>query len=132
MNSGVPIPKGWSISQLVLHDESEDLSAEKRPFAGNIIVQVRMDARGYQSAAEVAATDLAGLQSGLEGFNLVSQAPKPIGNATAYVVELSFRDPEGTPISQLVLYARRGPDLYMISGTHRSGDRFARVREGVL
>lgn len=121
--SKLPIPEGWGLTQLVLHYEGEGLAGDPDPFAGSVVVQLRLDAEPGADLAQLSARDLQALRGAFGTLH-----PRA---ATAGVpaLEFDFRDEGGRRLRQLVLYGRRREHVYTVTGTHVEGERFEAVRE---
>lgn len=130
--SALPLPEGWGVTQLVLHYEKEDLTREVDPFAGNAVVQLRMDVEPGTAPARVVGQDRGVLAAGLAHFKVIAEGELAVGGAPMSHLEHTFEDEEGRALQQLTLYLRRGGHLYTVSGTHRAGPRFAAIRGAVL
>lgn len=124
------IPAAWGVTQLVLHFEGEDLSREADPFAGTIVVQLRMDVGAGDTPAAVAEQDLIVLREALPKFQLAGRGDTLPG-LTAPWIDFTHDDEDGRALEQLVIYQRKGRHLYTVTGTHLAA-RFAKVRADVV
>jgi hypothetical protein len=122
----LPIPDGWGLTQTVLHYEGEDLSADPDPFAGSVVVQLRMDAEPDEDLKKLSENDVASLKGALAGFQ--SRKATEGGKSLHTSSEFSFTDEDGRALQQLILYGRRGGHVYTVTGTHVQGARFETVR----
>lgn len=124
------VPASWGLTQLVLHFEGEDLSREADPFAGTIVVQLRMDVTASDTPAAIAEQDLIVLREALPKFALAGRGDTQPGLAAPWL-DFTHDDEDGRALEQLVIYLRRGRHLYTVTGTHLSA-RFAKVRPDVV
>lgn len=121
--SNLPIPGGWGLAQMVLHYEGEELVGDPDPFAGSVVVQLRLDAEPDEALERLSARDLVDLRS-------VFGSLEPLAtSAGAPALEFGFADEDGRALQQLVLYGRRGDHAYTVTGTHVRGPRFEAVRQ---
>lgn len=128
----IELPVGWQITHMAIHYEGEDVSRDEHPFAANVLVQLRMDAIG-STPAELAISDLAILDT-LPDAERISAGPIPIeeGGRPAQHVELTFRPDGGGVLQQLIVYIGGENRVYTVTGTHRAGPRFDKIRGDVL
>lgn len=118
--TSIPLPDGWGLAQLTLHEQTIDNTGGV-PFAGTVVVQLRFDAPPGTSVDDLLASDLESFQKSFDGFQLIEK--------TGSSIEYKLRDPDhAQEVQQLVLYFSRGQDLYSLTATHRPGS-FARVKK---
>lgn len=129
-DSSFPIPDGFGLTQVVLHYEAEDLTADPDPFAGNVVVQLRLDVEPEEDLPAVAARDLQDLKNAFGSF----QSKKSGDNAASPLtsLEFGFDDGDGRALEQVILYGRRGEHVYTVTGTHVRGARFMNVRSAAI
>ncbi len=125
-----PLPS-WGLTQLALHYEGEDLSAEARPFAAVLLVQLRMDVPPGAAADVVQKADLAVLKAAAPGLRLITAGPLAVGGAQHQHLEWTVDDKHHGSLQTLVVYVTRGSRLYTVTGTHRAAS-FSKIRADIL
>lgn len=130
--AGINLPANWAVSSLIIHYEGEDLSKDPAPFAANIGVQLRIDTPRGASPADVAASDVAALKAGIQGFQILGRGELTVGKHTHQHFEFTYLDAQIGTLQQLVILVHNQGRIYSIAGTHVAGERFAAVRDHII
>jgi hypothetical protein len=126
------LPARWTITSLAIHYEGEDLSKDERPFAANILVQLRTDVDRDAGAQDAAASDWDAITANLPGVELIGRAEVAAGRAKLPALEYRFPDAMGHSLQQLVLYVAHESRIYTIAGVHLAGVRFDAIRPEII
>ncbi len=126
----VEVPPGWAPNLLTFYFEGEDLSGEDRPFAANVILQLRTDVGTEDDPRDVARLDLATLERSLPSVEVRASGELEINGVTHHHHELVLDDGD-RPLRQLCVYAHRGGQMYTFTATHLE-ERFEGTRPQVL
>src|SRR4051812_10849765 len=100
----ITLPKGWQQSSFTLYFEGEDLSKQAQPFAGNVVVQVRLDASAKVAPTDLAEKDPRARGGALPGFDLIDNGELKIGAHHPPFLEYEFADGPTRKLCQLVIY----------------------------
>lgn len=118
----IELPSKWQISQLAVHFEGEDLRDDPRPFAANVVAQLRFDVDSNEDLESIMDRDLLAAQQVSDSFEIHE---KKISGSSGHVEYSSSAD--GHQLRQLSVYQQSEGDTYTITATHRA-DRFEKVR----
>jgi hypothetical protein len=129
------LPRGWGLSNLALHFEGEDLSADPEPFAATMLVHLRTDVRAGTPLESVMTSDLRALEASPGGPKLVKKGEIVLGEKKAFHLEVTIDQPgDGATkkLQQMIIYCSVDGRIYSIIGTHVAGERYDRVRPRFL
>ena len=128
--AAVELPDRWALAQLSLFFNDEDVSGQKVPFTGSIQAQLRSELPPKTAIENVTRQDLAVLQKGTPGFQLLDKGPVELGDKEAYRLEWLAYDSDIGTLHHMVTYFQVGARLYTITATHRH-ERFDAIRDDV-
>jgi hypothetical protein len=123
------LPPEWSLSQLVLVHQGQVTERGSPPFAGNVVVTVRLDIDAKADLALALARDVDQLRSALPRASVLDEGSMQGGLAHG---ELTFDDLEGRRVQQLLLCFRSRGSAYSLIGTHLAGTLFEHVRATMM
>lgn len=125
-------PENWGFTQVTLHFEGDDLSDEAKPFAGNIVVQLRLDIEPGASAEATRDIDMSNLRRTLPNVEVLGSGELDLGGRIGQYMEwTSVVDDDLGPLQQLAVYIPVGSRLYAVTGTHKEA-KFGAVRHDIL
>ncbi len=125
------IPDCWKPTQFTIHFEGADLSEDRIPFAGTMVVQLRTDVRSGSVPAAVRDADVSSVRRSLPGMRVLEQGEVELDGTKVELVEWTYPDASVGGVRQAVFYLLLDGDLYTLTATQRS-DRFEAIRGDVL
>jgi hypothetical protein len=125
------LPAGWGVTNLTFHFEGEDLSKDERPFAGNVIAQLRTDVPHGTRIDDVVERDLKVLKMATSNFQFVGQNTTDIDGTAVKSIEFLHRDAESEQLQQVCFFLAVDGHVYTVTGVHRAGARFEKIRPGI-
>ena len=119
------VPDGWSLTSLMLHNETDITPNDPKPFAAMIMVQQRIDAPNGVQPTDVMAGDIVALEGQLPGFNVKQSGVDEASKLRVLEFEYSA---EGHDLTQLVVYVPAGERLFTVTLTAKRGSQFDKLR----
>ncbi len=123
-----PIPEGWALTSCMIAEQQvEEVDGVR--FAGNLLVQLRLDVDVDADPKAVAEHDKGSLEKAFDGFTFLTGSPVSVASQELAALEYQIRDPNhGQDIQHLVLYVPSPRGVFSVTATQRPGDAFDRVR----
>lgn len=123
-----PIPEGWALTSCMIAEQRvEEVDGVR--FAGNLLVQLRMDVDIDADPKVVAEQDKGALEKAFKGFTFLTGAGIDVGGQSLASLEYRIKDDQhGQEIQHLVVYVPSDRGVFSVTATQRPGDAFERVR----
>lgn len=127
----LPNLEQWGLTQMLLHLEDDSVADEAVPFAGTMMVQLRLDVPPGADVERTRVADLESLKSVVPSLEVVVAGESEWQGMRFEQLEWLTPDAHYELLRTLAVYVRVGDRLYTITGTHRDR-RFEAIRTDLL